>query len=190
VLTCVGDAGSPSYKLSRRGTAEIDKAWMYVLKQSGGAFEIQPFSPFGYDERQYCSPGLNLPVGCFMRTPHGRFPEYHTSADNLDFVCAASLKDSLTKALATIDVIEHNRNYLNLKPFCEPKLGDYGLYSMIGGRSAGEFQMGLLWLLNMSDGENSLLDIADRANLPWETIKEAVRALSEVGLLKPVDAPK
>lgn len=190
VLTCVGDAGSPSYKLSRRGNAEIDKAWMYVLKQSGGAFEVQPFSPFGYDERQYCSPGLNLPVGCFMRTPHGRFPEYHTSADNLDFVCAASLKDSLTKALATIDVIEHNRNYLNLKPFCEPKLGDYGLYSMIGGRSAGEFQMALLWLLNMSDGENSLLDIADRANLPWETTKEAVRALSEVGLLKPIDAPK
>ncbi len=190
VLTCVGDAGSPSYKLSRRGDAEIDKAWMYVLKQSGGAFDIQPFSPFGYDERQYCSPGLNLPVGCFMRTPHGQFPEYHTSADDLNFVCAASLNDSLTKALATIDVIEHNRSYLNLKPFCEPRLGDYGLYSMIGGRSAGEFQMALLWLLNMSDGENSLLDIAARANLPWETIKEAVRALSEAGLLKPVDEPR
>jgi aminopeptidase-like protein len=189
VLTCVGDAGSPTYKVSRRGNAEIDRAWIYVLKQSGEAFDIQPFSPFGYDERQYCSPGLNLPVGCFMRTPHGQFPEYHTSADDLDFVRAPSLNDSLTKALTTIDVIEHNRSYVNLKPFCEPKLGDYGLYSLIGGNSADDYQMALLWLLNMSDGENSLLDIAARSNLPWETIKQAVRALSEVGLLKPVDEP-
>ncbi len=189
VLTCVGDRGSPSYKASRRGDAEIDRAWTYVLKQSGGAFDILPFSPFGYDERQYCSPGLNLPVGCFMRTPHGQFPEYHTSADDLNLVCAASVNDSLAKALTTIDVIEHNRNFLNLKPFCEPKLGDYGLYSTIGGHAAGDFQMALLWLLNMSDGENSLLDIAARSNLPWAIIKEAVRALSEAGLLKPVDEP-
>ena len=189
VLTCVGDAGSPTYKASRRGDAEIDKAWAYVLKQSGSAFDILQFSPFGYDERQYCSPGLNLPVGCFTRTPHGQFPEYHTSADDLNFVRAASLNDSLRTALATIDVIEHNRNYLNLKPFCEPKLGDYGLYSTIGGRGAGDFQMALLWLLNMSDGENSLLDIAARSNLPWSTITEAVRALSEAGLLKPVEEP-
>lgn len=188
VLTCAGDSGSATYKASRRGNAEIDQAWTYVLKQSGDAFDIQPFSPFGYDERQYCSPGLNLPVGCFMRTPHGKFPEYHTSADNLDLVCASSLNDSTQKALTTIDVIEHNRKYLNLKPFCEPKLGDYGLYSTIGGRSAGDFQMALLWLLNMSDGENSVLDIATRADLPWETIKEALDALCKAGLLKAVDS--
>jgi aminopeptidase-like protein len=187
VLTCVGDRGSPTYKASRRGDVEIDRAWMYVLKQSRSAFDILPFSPFGYDERQYCSPGLNLPVGCFMRTPHGRFPEYHTSADDLNFVCATSLSDSVAKALTVIDVIEKNRKYLNLKPFCEPKLGDYGLYDSIGGRSAGDFQMAILWLLNMSDGTNSLLDIAARCNLPWETLKEAVRALDEAGLLKPVE---
>ena len=187
VLTCVGDKGSPSYKTSRRGDAEIDRAWTYVLKQSGSAFDILPFSPFGYDERQYCSPGLNLPVGCFMRTPHGQFPEYHTSADDLSFVSPASLSDSVMTALTTIDVIEQNRKYLNQKPFCEPKLGDYGLYSSVGGRSAGDFQMAILWLLNMSDGTNSLLDIASRCNLPWEIIKEAVRALSEAGLLKPVE---
>ena len=120
-----------------------------------------------------------------MRTPHGQFPQYHTSADDLNFVSASSLSDSVTKALTTIDVIEHNRKYLNLKPFCEPKLGDYGLYASIGGRSASEFQMAVLWLLNMSDGTNALLDIATRCNLPWEAIKEAVRALSEAGLLKP-----
>jgi aminopeptidase-like protein len=162
---------------------------MYVLKQSGSAFDILPFSPFGYDERQYCSPGLNLPVGCFMRTPHGQFQEYHTSADDLNFVCGASLSDSVAKALTVIDVIEQNFKYLNLKPFCEPKLGDYGLYSSIGGRSPGDFQMAILWLLNMSDGTNSLLDIAARCNLPWEILKKAVRALDEAGLLKPIEEP-
>jgi aminopeptidase-like protein len=187
VLTCVGDRGSPTYKTSRRGDAEIDRAWIYVLKQSGGAFNILPFSPFGYDERQYCSPGLNLPVGCFMRTPHGQFPEYHTSADDLNFVGPDALSDSLTQALTTVDVIEHNRRYLNSKPFCEPKLGDYGLYSTIGGCSAVEFQMAMLWLLNMSDGTNSLLDIAARCNMPWEILKEAVRALAQVGLLIPAE---
>ena len=187
VLTCVGDRGAPSYKTSRRGDAEVDRAWTYVLKQSGSPFKIMPFSPFGYDERQYCSPGLNLPVGCFMRTPHGQFPEYHTSADDLSFVSPDALNDSLNRALTTIDVIEHNRKYLNSKPFCEPKLGDYGLYDTIGGCSPGEFQMALLWLLNMSDGMNSLLDIASRCNIPWKTLKEAVRALVQAGLLTPVD---
>ena len=190
VLTCVGDGGPPNYKTTRRGEAAIDKAWAYVLKQSGDAFNIQPFSPFGYDERQFCSPGLNLPVGCFMRTPHGKFPEYHTSADDLNCVRADALNDSLVKALTTVDVIEHNGAFLNLKPLCEPKLGDYGLYSAIGGRSAGEFQMALLWLLNMSDGENSLLDIAARCNLPWGTIKEALQALCKAGLLKQADDPR
>jgi aminopeptidase-like protein len=164
-------------------------AWTYVLKQSEGAFHILPFSPYGYDERQFCSPGLNLPVGCFMRTPCGQFPEYHTSADDLNLVSATSLNDSLVKALTTIDVVEHNRRYLNLKPFCEPKLGSYGLYSAIGGRSAGDFQMALLWLLNMSDGENSLLDIASRAEIPWDTIKGALQALIKAGLLKTPDEP-
>jgi aminopeptidase-like protein len=187
VLTCLGDAGSPTYKASRRGDAEVDKAWLYALQRSGGTFNVQPFSPFGYDERQYSSPGINIPVGLFMRTPHGKFPEYHTSADDLDFVCASSLNDSLAKVLATIDVLEHNRRYLNQKPFCEPQLGRYGLYRAVGGLSAGDYQMAVLWVLNMSDGENSLLDIAVRSNLPWEMIKQAARALNEAGLLKPVD---
>jgi aminopeptidase-like protein len=186
LLTCVGDAGNPTYKQSRRGDAEIDRAWQYVLGQGGGEFEVRPFSPYGYDERQFCSPGFNLPVGCFMRTPHGEFPEYHTSADDLSLVRASSLKDSLTKALMVVDVIESNRSYINVKPYCEPKLGKYGLYSSIGGRSAGQYQMALLWLLNMSDGKNSLLDIATRCNLPWETIKQALRALRVAGLLKPI----
>jgi aminopeptidase-like protein len=185
VLTCVGDPGSVTYKTSRRGNAEIDRIWSYVLKRSGHPFEIEPFSPYGYDERQYCSPGFNLPVGVLMRTPHGKFPEYHTSADNLDLVRPAALRDTLTKAIATIDVIEHNGYYLNQKPFCEPKLGNYGLYNAMGGLAAEDYQMALLWVLNMSDGENSLLDIAERSNLPWDMIRQAAAALGGAGLLKP-----
>lgn len=190
VMTCVGDAGPITYKASRRGDAEIDQAWTYVLQQSGEPFEIRSFSPFGYDERQYCSPGFNLPVGCFMRTPHGEFEEYHTSADNLDFVQPSSLSDSLAKSLATIDVIDNNAHYVNLKPFCEPKLGNYGLYKTTGGLSADLSQKTLLWLLNLSDGQNSLLDIASRADLPWQAVKDAARALSEAGLLKLAEGPR
>lgn len=187
VLTCVGDAGNPTYKTSRRGVSEIDRAWTYVLRQGGTPFQIRPFTPYGYDERQYCSPGFDLPVGCFMRTPFGEFPEYHTSADDLEFVRPEALHDSLTRALTVIDVIEGNRRYASQKPFGEPKLGKYGLYGSMGGKLAGDAQMALLWLLNFSDGEHTILDIAERANLPWATIKEALRALLEVDLLKAVD---
>jgi aminopeptidase-like protein len=187
VLTCAGDAGAPTYKRSRRHDAEIDRAWSYVLNQSGEKFHMQPFSPYGYDERQYCSPGLDLPIGAFMRTPYGEFPEYHTSADNLEFVDAKAMHDSCEKALTVIDVLEHNRIYFNLKPLCEPKLGDYGLYSSIGGTPAGEFQMAILWLLNMSDGTKSLLDVAERCNLTWGTLKKAVQALVKAQLLRPID---
>jgi aminopeptidase-like protein len=187
VLTCAGDPGPVTYKKSRRGNTEIDKAWSYVLERSGDPFEILEFSPFGYDERQYCSPGFNLPIGSFMRTPYGKFAEYHSSADNLDFVRPHALRDTLDKAIAAIDVIENNGYHLNQKPFCEPKLGNYGLYSAIGGLSVPDYQMALLWVLNMSDGENSLLDIAEKAKLPWDMMKEAAAALTEAGLLKPLE---
>lgn len=189
VMTCVGDAGPATYKSSRRGDAEIDRAWAYILEQSREPYNIRPFTPIGYDERQYCSPGINLPVGCFMRTPHGEFKEYHTSADNLDLVRPAALSDSLAKALTVIDVIDNNAYYSNLKPFCEPQLGNYGLYKSTGGLSADLSQKALLWLLNLSDGQHSLLDIASRSGLPWQAVKDAAQALCEAGLLKLADKP-
>ncbi|WP_298952492.1 DUF4910 domain-containing protein [uncultured Methylobacterium sp.] len=188
VLTCVGDGGPPTYKESRRGDAEIDRAWKFVLGATGDG-ATRPFSPYGYDERQFCSPGINLPVGCFMRTPHGEFPQYHTSADDLDFVDPRALEDSLTRAIDVIDVLENNAYYLNQKSCCEPKLGKYDLYNGIGGGSAGAYQMALLWLLNMSDGHNSLLDIAARAGLDWGTIKRAAEALCKAELLVPARLP-
>jgi aminopeptidase-like protein len=187
ILACVGDRGAPTYKCSRRESAEIDRAWSYVLMQGGTPFELQRFSPYGYDERQYCSPGFDLPIGCFMRTPFGTFPEYHTSADNLDFVCAESLNDTLQRALTVVDVLETNDRYVNQKPFGEPRLGHLALYDSMGGKLADDARMALLWLLNMSDGQTTVLDIASRSGLPWHAIKEALRALISVGLLKIAD---
>jgi aminopeptidase-like protein len=188
VAACTGDPGKSTYKKSRQGDAEIDRAVTHVLKHSGQDYEIIDFFPYGYDERQYGSPGFNLPVGCLMRTPHGRYPEYHTSADDLTFVRPASLADSFKKYLAVIEVLENNRIYLNLNPQCEPQLGKRGLYRLIGGdRETGFDQMSLLWVLNLSDGSHSLLDIADRSGYEFTIIKNAVIALREKGLLRESD---
>jgi aminopeptidase-like protein len=122
-----------------------------------------------------------------MRTPNGRYPEYHTSGDNLDFVTADSLEDSLTKLLAIIEVLEHNRVFVNLNPKCEPQLGRRGLYGNTGGTSPKDFEMSLLWVLNMSDGRHSLLDIAERASIPFTTVRRAADALHSASLLRAAD---
>jgi len=185
VVTCVGDAGRFTYKKSRRGDAEIDQAAQHVLKHCGHPYIVQEFSPYGYDERQFCSPGFNLPVGCLMRSPHGSFPEYHTSADNLEFVRPEDLQVSFNLYRELIDVLEGNRTYVNLNPKCEPQLGRRGLYGAIGADSHRKFdQMALLWVLNLSDNHHSLLDISIRAEMPFREIKWAAEALEKCGLLQ------
>lgn len=185
VLTCVGDPGPSTYKRSRRGDAEIDRAFAHVLAHSGAPYELVDFSPYGYDERQYCSPGFNFPVGCFMRSQHGQFPEYHTSADNMDFVRPEALGDSLSKCFSVVDLLEHNRTYVNRSPHCEPQLGKRGLYPVKTDRGDGrDKEMALLWVLNLSDGENSLLDIAERSKLSFNIIQEAAAALAATDLLR------
>ena len=180
VLTGVGDSGALHYKKSRKGTAEIDRAAAVVLKHSGQRHAILEFSPYGYDERQYCSPGINLSVGRLSRTPHGTFPEYHTSADNLEFVHADKLAEALGISLEILSVLEGNGRYLNLNPKCEPQLGKRGLYRMVGGAAeAGVSEMAMLWVLNQSDGKNSLLDIAERSGMPFEAISRAAEVLEE-----------
>jgi aminopeptidase-like protein len=189
VAANLGDPGDFHYKKSRRGNAEIDRAVLAVLKGAGEPFGVEEFVPFGYDERQYCSPGFNLSVGSLTRTPYGRYPEYHTSADNLDFVKPEALEGSLRTYLAVIDVLEGNRRYLNLNPKCEPQLGRRGLYRTIGGDESGRSrELALLWVLNLSDGENDLLDIAERSGMSFAAIRTAADALLEVGLLREEDA--
>ncbi len=183
VLTCIGDRGDFHYKKSRRGNAEVDRAAAHVLKHHSESPEILEFSPFGYDERQYCSPGFNLNVGCLMRSEWGSFPEYHTSADNLDFIQPQQLAGSLRVCAAILDLLENNRRFRNLNPFCEPQLGRRGLYRSVGGDSIGDDVHARLWVLNLSDGENSLLDIAERSGLSFSTISEAAELLFQNGLL-------
>jgi aminopeptidase-like protein len=185
VLACVGDSGKFTYKKTRRGNAEIDRAVAYVLQHAGDDYEILSFSPYGYDERQFCSPAFNLPVGCFMRTPHGRFPEYHTSADNLDLVRPENLSHSLVRCLSVLEVLEANKAYLNQNPKCEPQLGKRGLYRTMGGETDGKSrELAMLWLLNLSDGSHTLLDIAEESGLEFGLISSARDALVQHGLLK------
>jgi aminopeptidase-like protein len=187
VLSCLGDPGPSTYKRSRRGDALVDRAAEHVLVH-GGPHALLDFVPYGYDERQYCSPGFNLAVGCLTRTPNGRFAEYHTSADNLDFVRPESLEDSLEKCLRIVEILERDQVYLNLNPKCEPQLGRRGLYRATGGRDLPGFEMALLWVLNLSDGRHTLLDIAQRAGVPFRVVLGAATALEGVGLLRPVTA--
>jgi aminopeptidase-like protein len=185
VVTLVGDAGHSTYKKSRRGDAKIDQAVVHVLKHSGQEYEVLDFIPYGYDERQFCSPGFDLPVGCLMRTPHGQFPEYHTSADNLEFVKPECLADSFLKFLAVLNILESDKAYLNQNPKCEPQLGKRGLYRSIAGQENTKLnELAMLWALNLSDGSHSLLDIAERSGLAFEVIKNAADNLREHDLLK------
>ena len=182
VLTCIGDDGKFHYKKSRQGNAEIDRAAENVLNLFTDSPAILEFSPYGYDERQYCSPGFNLAVGCLMRSVWGTFPEYHTSADNLGFIKPLRLAESLRMCVAILDVLERNRRYRNLSPYCEPQLGRRNLYGSMGGEIGAEINA-RLWVLNLSDGKHSLLDIAERSCLPFSTISEAAELLHQSGLL-------
>jgi len=185
VLTLLGDNEKFHYKKSRRGDAGIDRIAEYVLQQSGKEYDIMDFYPYGYDERQYCSPGFNLPVGRLSRAVHGEFPEYHTSADNMDFIHPEKLAGSLSLILDIFNLIESNKTYLNLNPKCEPQLGKRGLFKKIGGqKETEEYQMALLWVLNMSDGSNSLLDIAVKSMIDFNIIKTAANALLKTELLE------
>ena len=181
VLSGVGDSGAITYKRSRQGSAEIDRVVEFVLANSGVPHAFEDFSPSGYDERQYCSPGFNLPVGRFSRTPYVTYPQYHTSDDNPDFVKADSLGESLRMLRMVVDVLEGSRKYINTQPKCEPQFGKRGLYSALSG--AGE-TTAMLWILNYSDGNNTLMDIAQRASIPFETVLKVAGILESHGLLK------
>jgi aminopeptidase-like protein len=184
VLACVGDPGGFTYKRSRRGDADVDRAVAHVLERSGRPHRVVDFSPYGYDERQYCSPGFDLPVGSLSRSTYASYPEYHTSGDDLDLVGPEQLEDSLELCWEVVQVLEGERRYLNLHPKGEPQLGRRGLYGQIGGRSdAEQRQMAMLWVLNLSDGRHGLLEVAERSGLPFALVAEVAGVLEEAGLL-------
>ena len=185
VVSCIGDAGGPHYKQSRRGDAMIDRILPAIrCGDEEKPVGIAPFSPYGYDERQFCSPGFNLPVGLLQRSKFGSFPEYHTSADNLDFITPKALGQSFRMLSDIVEVLERNTIPLNLSPKGEPQLGRYGLFPAIGGhKTNSQRTMAYLWLLNMADGTCSLLDIAEKSGLSFAEISAAADALCDAGLL-------
>ena len=185
VLSCVGDKGGFHYKQSRRGDSMIDRTVAHVLTQAGVDHEILPFHPFGYDERQFCSPGFDLPIGCFMRSPNGTFPEYHTSADDLHLISPAALEESLGLLMQTADLLERNLFYVRVDGRGEPQLGRRGLYRAISGqKDHASAQLALLWVLNQADGGRCLLDIAERAGMPFDTIARAAEAARAADLIR------
>jgi aminopeptidase-like protein len=182
VLTGLGGPGPLVYKRTRRGDRPIDHAVSHVVGRHGG--EVRGYSPYGYDERQFNAIGFDLPFGRLSRTPHGEYPEYHTSADDLDLVRPERLLEAYTALMEVIDVLEGDVHYRNLSPYGEPQLGKRGLYPTTGGRSAGDTVMAMLWTLAYSDGTRSLLDIAEVAERDFADIRSAAAVLEEGGLLE------
>jgi aminopeptidase-like protein len=187
LATCVGDDGFSTYKKTRSENSFIDKVVEKVLVDSGEPYKILPYSPYGSDERQFSSPGFAIPMGSLMRTSYGCFPEYHTSADNLNFIKPVSLENSLKKYMSTIFVVENDRVLISTNQKCEPQLGKRGLYKDIGSRKKSEYlEEAIFWILNLCDGSCSLLDIAIRSKLPFEDVKEAAMLLCKHGLLNEI----
>ncbi len=188
VVTCVGDKGKSTYKKTRAGNHLIDRAVEKVLIDSGEEYLIRDFWPQGSDERQFSSPSYNMAVGSLMRTPYGCYPEYHTSADNLDFITASDLQNTFEKYIQTLDIIEHNGVYMNLIGKGEPQLGKRGLYGNVGGQNQLNKRLeAQAWVLNFSDGQHSLLDIAYKSRLRFELIRDVVPPLLEHGILKKIE---
>jgi aminopeptidase-like protein len=181
VVACVGDESPLTYKRSARGHAVVDRAGSHVVENAWG--RVLDFVPWGWDERQFNSPGFDLPVGCLTRSLEGEYPEYHSSADNLDIVRPERLEESLRAALAIVGILEHDRRYLNLSPKGEPQLGRRGLYRQVGGPEAAAEQLALLWVLNQSDGRRSLLEIAERSGIAFADLRKAADRLAGAGLL-------
>ncbi|MEZ5738600.1 MAG: DUF4910 domain-containing protein [Burkholderiaceae bacterium] len=179
-----------SHKLSRPGDSRLDQAFshLFATEPSLSGAQTEEFSPYGYDERQFNSPGIGIAAGCIMRTPHGRYPQYHTSADNLSFLSPGALMQSLHLCLAAFDILEHDRAWINLNPNCEPQLGKRGLYAPMGGENDRRtHQLAMLWVLNFSDGDHRLLEIARRARMPFFRIRDAAQALLNAQLLRAAD---
>lgn len=186
----LGDSGPFNYKRTRTGTAEIDHVVELVLQELAVEANFRDFSPYGYDERQFGSPGIAAPVGRLTRTPNGEYAEYHSSADNLDFVRPEHLEESLRVLERIVEVLEGNARYRNTAPYCEPQLGKRGLYGSTGGSHPKEREHAMLWVLSFSDAQHSILDISVKSGIGFNVVRAAADDLLAAGLLEECAAPK
>lgn len=185
IITCVGIDGNFTYKKSRMGNTLPDRAVEIILKQTEKDFKLIDFFPTGSDERQYCSPGFNLPVGSLMRTLYDEYPEYHTSADNKSCVSFDAMEKTIQKYLDVIELIEKNEKYINKMPYCEPQLGKRGLYPTLGSqKSIEDFVVAMMWVLNLSDGDNDLISISQKSGIAVKNLIPVIDKLIENGILE------
>ncbi len=183
IIGLAGDCGALTYKCSRRGDALVDRVVPHVMTAAGLKSRIVPFSPYGYDERQLCSPGFNLPVGRLTRSANDMYPQYHSSADNLALIEPQALAETLYCAANTLAILDADRRCENQRPKCEPQLGKRGLYRTVGGTAPGQYEHALLWVLNQSDGAHSLFDIAEASGIDFRVVEAAAAALEGTDLL-------
>jgi aminopeptidase-like protein len=183
VVTCVGAGDRFTLKRSRRGDTLADRAALHVLNQSPEQPRVLDFFPSGSDERQYCSPGFNLPVASVMRLMYGTYPEYHTSLDNRELISSRSLQESIDVYERILRVLETNRSYISRMPMCEPQLGPRNLYGTLGTRESTGFTDAVLWVLNYADGEHDLLAVAEMSGIALPDLARAAAACHEAGLV-------
>jgi aminopeptidase-like protein len=180
---CLGDDNPFTYKRSLAGGREVDRVLGRAIGELGAPHQVIDYFPYGYDERQFNSPGFAVPFGSLMRGQHGQFPEYHTSADNLSFVKQRNLEESLALVQRSVGMLNDNRTFRNLRPYGEPQLGKRGVYRALGGTDIADTQLAIFWVLALSDGESSLLDISERSGLPFALVRDAAAILERTELL-------
>lgn len=184
-LTCLGDTAPLTYKRTFSGQHPIDSFARSALARTNASPRLLDFYPYGYDERQYNSPGFRMPIGSLMRSRHGRFPEYHTSLDNPQLIAADRLEEAKIAVVQILAFLDGNRRYRSLVPDGEPQLGRRGIYRAMGGGGDPEaLQYAMLWLLQAGDGEHSLLDVSERSEIAFETISAAADLLAEHDLIE------
>ena len=183
VLALLGDPGRLTYKQTRDGGAYTDQVAAFAVSQIDPESRVIPFSPYGYDERQLNAPGFKLPVGRLTRSVNGGYPQYHSSADDLDLIRADCLQQSLDACKLFVEVLEGDRVYRNTSPMGEPRLGKRGLYGSVGGVTPQQREQAMLWILNQADGSKSLLETARRSGLDFRVLQDSAAALAAAGLL-------
>tara|TARA_B100000767_G_scaffold275756_1_gene315103 strand:+ start:7637 stop:8908 length:1272 start_codon:yes stop_codon:yes gene_type:complete len=183
-ISCVGDERSWGLVPSRYGNNLSDKIAEHTLKNHYPNFIKYSWLDRGSDERQYCSPGVDLPISSITRTKFGEYPEYHTSLDNFNVVTKKGLNDSLVLYLECIDIFEKNRFYPKVKVFCEPQLGKRGLYPNISTKESGKTVKNMMNFISYCDGSNSILEISEICGIPFEESFGYYMKMKENGLME------
>lgn len=184
-ISCIGDEGHYSYVATRYGNTLADQVASHALELRGNATKKYTFLERGSDERQYCSPHVDLPVVGLCRSKYGTYPEYHTSLDNLGFVTPEGLSGGFKFVRECLEILENNRVY-NVQCNAEPQLGKRGLYPDLSTKKTGELVSTMMDFIAYADGTNSILDICKIINKPWHELIPIADRLSSAGLIEDV----